>query len=229
MISPHESILRKKVKELDSLVSIKNYTFLISEEKWQEFAVSLECYKSGNPIGTIRIYYAPSKKSFRYDFRSLKESELIELLDQGHTKKTSGKHRNHAGVHAYVDGSYIKGKVGYGLAIIQDENLIFEDYGSVNNPEYLEARQVAGELMAVGKVVQWCKQHGHLAITIHYDYAGIREWAIGAWKAKQVLTQRYTHFIRTCGLSITWNKITAHTGDHWNEYVDKLAKQGAQE
>lgn len=226
MKSPHESLLRKKVKELEAQISSNQFTLLIAEEKWQEFAVTLECFKTGNPIGLLRLYYAPSKKSFRFDFRSLKDAELQTLLDKNQAKKTTNSHRNHDGIHAYVDGSYIAGKVGFGLAIIQDDTLIFEDSGSVNNPEYLEARQVAGELMAVGKVVQWCKQHGHHRITIHYDYAGIREWAIGAWKAKQVLTQRYTQFIRTCGLSITWNKIAAHTGDHWNEYVDNLAKQG---
>ena len=226
MKSPHELILRKKVKELEAQVSKMRYSLLIAEEKWQEFAVSMECFKAGNPIGILRLYYAPSKKTFRYDFRSLKDVELQTLLDQNHTQSTTKKHRNHNGIHAYVDGSYIAGKVGYGIAIIQDDTLIFEDFGSVSNPEYLEARQVAGELMAVGKVVQWCKQHGHQEITVHYDYAGIREWAIGAWKAKQVLTQRYAHFIRTCGLSISWNKIAAHTGDHWNEYVDNLAKQG---
>jgi ribonuclease HI len=129
-------------------------------------------------------------------------------------------------LHAYVDGSYIAGNVGYGLAIINDDVLVFEDFGSVNNPEYLEARQVAGELMAVGKVVQWCKQHGHASITIHYDYAGIREWALGNWRAKQALTQRYAQFMALSGLLINWNKIQAHTGDHWNEYVDKLAKKG---
>ena len=226
MKSPHEMILRKKVQELEAQISPNQFTVLIAEEKWQEFAVTLECFKAGIPIGLLRLYYAPSKKTFRFDVRSLKDVELQSLLDKNQAKKTTNSQRNHGGIHAYVDGSYIAGKVGYGLAIIQDDTLIFEDSGSVNNPEYLEARQVAGELMAVGKVVQWCKQHGHQTITIHYDYAGIREWAIGAWKAKQVLTQRYTQFIRTCGLSITWNKIAAHTGDHWNEYVDNLAKQG---
>jgi len=228
MKSPHEQILRKQAKELESNIGQLDYSFLIVEDKWQEFAMTLDCFKAGNPIGLLRLYYAPSKKTFRFDFRSLKDPELQSMLDIKHTQKTMNSHRNHDGIHAYVDGSYIAGKVGFGLAIIQDDTLIFEDFGAVNNPEYLEARQVAGELMAVGKVVQWCKQHGHQSITIHYDYAGIREWAIGAWKAKQVLTQRYAQFIRTCGLSITWNKIAAHTGDHWNEYADKLAKQGTQ-
>ena len=228
MISPYESILRNKVDDLDAFVSKAGFSLLISEEKWQEYAVCMECFKDGKPIGLLRLYYAPSKKTFRFDFRSLKDASLQVFLEQKNTQKATTKHRNHDGLHAYVDGSYIAGKVGYGLAIIHDDTLLFEDAGSVNNPEYLEARQVAGELMAVGKVVQWCKQHGHQSITIHYDYAGIREWAIGAWKAKQVLTQRYAQFIRTCGMSFTWNKIAAHTGDHWNEYVDKLAKQGTQ-
>ena len=175
MKSPHEQILRKQAKELESNIGQLDYSFLIVEDKWQEFAMTLDCFKAGNPIGLLRLYYAPSKKTFRFDFRSLKDPELQSMLDIKHTQKTMNSHRNHDGIHAYVDGSYIAGKVGFGLAIIQDDTLIFEDFGAVNNPEYLEARQVAGELMAVGKVVQWCKQYGHQSITIHYDYAGIRE------------------------------------------------------
>ncbi|MFM8840273.1 MAG: RNase H family protein [bacterium] len=226
MKSPFESTLRTKLEEMDAMLASKGYALSIHEDAWQEYAVTAECFKHGASIGKLRLYYAPTKKTFRYDCRSLKDIELTSLLNEKRIGSPSGGKREHKGLHAYVDGSYIAGNVGYGLAIINDDALIFEDFGSVNNPEYLEARQVAGELMAVGKVVQWCKQHGHASITIHYDYAGIREWALGNWRAKQALTQRYAQFMALSGLLINWNKIQAHTGDHWNEYVDKLAKKG---
>jgi ribonuclease HI len=226
MSSPFASVLRKKLEETDASISSKGYTLAIHEDAWQEYAVTAECFKRGESIGKLRIYYAPTNKTFRFDCRSIKDDDLCAMLDAKHLAPKAGK-RSHAGLHAYVDGSYMSGKVGYGLAIIQDDTLIFEDFGSVDNPEYLEARQVAGELMAVGKVIQWCKKHGQTSITIHYDYAGIREWALGNWKAKQVLTQRYAQFVALSGLLITWNKIQAHTGDHWNEYADGLAKKGA--
>lgn len=226
MISPFESMLRKKLEETDASISSKGFTLSIHEDAWQEYAVTAECFKHGESIGKLRIYYAPTKRTFRFDCRSIKDEELSSLLDTKTPSAKAGK-RIHDGLHAYVDGSFISSQVGFGLAIIQDETLIFEDFGSVENPEYVDARQVAGELMAVGKVIQWCKQYGHTSITIHYDYAGIREWAIGNWKAKQPLTQRYAQFVALCGIVITWNKIQAHTGDHWNEYADALAKKGA--
>jgi len=226
MSSPFASMLRNKIEETDAFLSSKGYTFSILEDAWQEFAITAQCFKDGASIGKLRLYYAPTKKAFRFDCRSIQDEQLRALLDVKHLKNSSK--RNHAGLHAYVDGSFIFGKVGFGLVIIQDDAKIFEDVGSVNNPEYLEARQVSGELMAVGKVIQWCNQHGHTSITIHYDYAGIKEWAVGNWKAKQPLTQRYAQFVALSGIIITWNKIQAHSGDHWNEYVDKLAKRGTE-
>jgi len=226
MSSPFASMLRNKIEETDASLSSKGYTFSILEDAWQEFAITAQCFKDGASIGKLRLYYAPTKQTFRFDCRSIQDEQLRALLDVKHLKNSSK--RNHAGLHAYVDGSFISGKVGFGLVIIQDDAKIFEDVGSVNNPEYLEARQVSGELMAVGKVIQWCKQHGHTSITIHYDYAGIKEWAVGNWKAKQPLTQRYAQFVALSGIIITWNKIQAHSGDQWNEYVDKLAKRGTE-
>ncbi|MBK9249883.1 MAG: ribonuclease H [Ignavibacteria bacterium] len=144
-------------------------------------------------------------------------------------KKTTNKQAQTAGkkgIEIYVDGSFIDGRVGYGLVIIRNGELVGEFSGSVENEDYTKARQVAGELYAVGKALQWCKIHGELTATIYYDYTGIECWATGKWKAKLPLTQRYTAFVRSSGIKISWQKVAAHTGDFWNERADELAKQG---
>jgi ribonuclease HI len=104
---------------------------------------------------------------------------------------------------------------------------VAEFSGKVLDPDYQHARQVAGELMAVGKVIQWCLAQQQNRIAIYYDYEGIEHWVTGKWKAKQLLTQRYRDYVQKSGVSIQWVKVTAHTGDYWNEYVDQLAKQAA--
>ena len=233
MKSPHEKALRRKIGELQQSIQSLSFSIKISEESWKEYSVQIHFFDKSEECGHARLYFAPTKNAFRLDGRSIKNEDLRDLLGIESSEKTpSTKHKksqhakNHDGLHAYVDGSFIRGKVGYGLVIIQDNQNIFEDFGSVDNPEYQEARQVAGELTAVGKVLQWCMKHAHKSITVHYDYAGIEEWAKGRWRAKQPLTQRYAAFVASSGIKIHFNKIAAHTGDYWNEYADILAKKG---
>lgn len=33
--------------------------------------------------------------------------------------------------------------------------------------------------------------------------------------------------MRGCGIQIVWNKVKSHSGNPWNEYVDRLAKRGS--
>ncbi len=130
-----------------------------------------------------------------------------------------------APVFLFVDGSYIDGKVGYGAVVIQRNTILKEFSGSVPNEE--ATQQIAGELMAVGYGLRWCEQQGFTEITVCYDYNGVECWATGKWKAKSEIAIRYVDFIKKCPLKIKWKKIAAHTGNHWNEYADQLAKIGS--
>lgn len=128
--------------------------------------------------------------------------------------------------HLYVDGSWIDGSVGYGAVLLREGELLREWSGHVPDEHTHGTRQVAGELFAVGVALRWCKANGVDDIHIYFDYQGIESWATGKWKAKQDLTQRYRNFIQTSGLRLTWHKVAAHTGVHWNERADVLAKAG---
>lgn len=127
----------------------------------------------------------------------------------------------------YVDGSWVAGRVGYGLAVLVDETLVFEACGPIEETDTAGTRQVAGELFATGHALNWCKAQGISEVHVYFDYYGIEKWATGAWKAKQPLTQRYRDFVRGAGLQLYWHKVAAHTGNRWNEHVDQLAKRGA--
>jgi ribonuclease HI len=243
MKSPYQDKLQEYTGALNTRIKAAGFSCAIDPDSWQEFSVKVLVYdKQGANTGSLRVYYAPARKRFTLDTRKLNDLSLQQLIN-GNTVsepknkvKTDSKKSVSANSPAqqpctyiaYVDGSWINGITGYGLVILKDNQKIFEDSGTVENPLYQEARQVAGELFAVGKVIQWCTKHNITQIQICFDYAGIEAWATGKWKAKQILTQRYAAFIKGCGINIVWKKIAAHTGVEWNEYADSLAKKGTQ-
>jgi ribonuclease HI len=128
----------------------------------------------------------------------------------------------------YVDGSYFNGKVGYGAVVLENDKLIKEFCGFVPSEHVENTRQVAGELFAVGLALRWCKERNITRVALYYDYLGIEKWATGEWKTNISLTQRYARFMKETPICITWKKVKSHQGNYWNEYVDTLAKKGAQ-
>jgi ribonuclease HI len=131
-------------------------------------------------------------------------------------------------IHLYVDGSFISGKIGYGFALITPSGeLLFDQFGAIQDPDLRQQRQVSGELIATQQGILWCLRHHLPQVEVFYDYAGVEFWVTGAWRAKQDLTQTYRDFMRACPIKIRWHKVASHTGVHWNEHVDQLAKRGA--
>lgn len=129
---------------------------------------------------------------------------------------------------AYVDGSYDEeiGRYAFGCIIITPNGEIIRESGNGDKPDSLALRNVAGEMLGAMYAVKWCIKNRYKAIDIRYDYSGIEMWAIGAWKAKNVLTQKYAAFMKESAenVKISFKKIEAHTGDRFNEEADKLAK-----
>ena len=61
---------------------------------------------------------------------------------------------------------------------------------------------------------------------IRYDYEGVEKWVTGVWRAKTLLTSKYAAHMQEAGkkVKISFCKIAAHTGNHYNEEADQLAK-----
>ena len=130
----------------------------------------------------------------------------------------------------YTDGSYKKNKngeygVGWGYVMLDEEanEILHEEYGSYN--EYMDSRQIGGELYAVVRLVQYCEEHGIDEVEIRHDYLGCCKWYDGSWKCKKELTQRYREFMLDSPIKITFTHVEGHSGERWNEYVDTLAKR----
>ena len=130
----------------------------------------------------------------------------------------------------YTDGSYKKNKngeygVGWGYVMLDEEanEILHEEYGSYN--EYMDSRQIGGELYAVARLVQYCEEHGIDEVEIRHDYLGCSKWYDGSWKCKKELTRRYREFMLDSPLKFTFTHVEGHSGERWNEYVDTLAKR----
>ncbi len=129
---------------------------------------------------------------------------------------------------AYVDGSYdhSQRRYAYGCVLVFEGETI-DLNGSDDREEYVEMRNVAGEIMGSQQAISWAQEHGYRKITIYYDYEGIEKWANGAWKTNKTGTKAYKEFIKKSreDIEISFCKVAAHTGDTYNEKADKLAKE----
>ena len=100
---------------------------------------------------------------------------------------------NDGEVIAFVDGSYSpdadgKEKYGFGaiLFIKGHKQKLFKAYV---NEEYMDSRNVAGEISGVIESILWTIENNKKEITIYYDYEGIEKWAKKEWKANKRITK----------------------------------------
>lgn len=236
MTKPFYKNFVDKVNELNALIRHSSINLCIDEDAVHEYSARCSVYCNDTKCGTMLLYYSPKKNSFKADIRKITivevRDEISTFFDTESVERKSEVDKPKQvikGLYAYVDGSFIHKKIGFGAVILLNGEIVAEFSGMVTEPTYQHARQVSGELMAVGKVIQWCIANNIQEIAIYYDYEGIEHWVTGKWKAKQVLTQRYSDYVRKSNVKIQWKKVAAHTGVYWNEYVDVLAKNATQQ
>lgn len=137
--------------------------------------------------------------------------------------------------HAYVDGSYntTTKRFGYGIVLFTDA---VNPDGSpqeirmakaFDQEELAQMRNVAGEIMGAAQAMKTARKLGLKELTIYHDYEGIAKWCTGEWKAKKEWTKKYKAFFDEISqnLSVTFQKVEAHSGDQYNEIADRLAKE----
>lgn len=131
---------------------------------------------------------------------------------------------------AFVDGSFsdsINGEKRYsfGAILVTDkgEKIL---YGSYNNADKIDLRNIAGELKGVKEAVLWAIKNDRKNIKVFYDYCGIERWGKGEWSAKNKTTQSYYQFIqeKLQLINIDFYHVESHTGIDYNERVDEIAK-----
>lgn len=126
----------------------------------------------------------------------------------------------------YVDGSYRNSDKShsYGVYMFNDE----EEYTySKRFFKDSDMRNVSGEIKGAMRAMEEAANLGKKKIYLHYDYEGIRSWALGFWKTNKEGTIYYKNFYDSIKdkLEVKFIKVEAHTGVKYNELVDKLAKE----
>lgn len=159
-------------------------------------------------------------------FSTRKEAEIY--LSGNVESVIESDNSKEADITIYVDGSFdvATNVYGYGCVVIKKDGSIEQYYGAGNNPECVLLRNVAGEMLAAMSAVRYAIRSGCKSVNICYDYSGIEMWAIGAWKANNDLTLKYSTSMKEWQdeIAISFQKVAAHTGEKYNEMVDKLAK-----
>ncbi|MDO5017771.1 MAG: ribonuclease H family protein [Lagierella massiliensis] len=160
----------------------------------------------------------------------LEAKKFIEGSDKSgdNTLKESSLNKDELVV--YVDGSFNSAtKVcGYGVVFLFESG-VKKHFDKVYRKDYSQYRNVTGEVFGSIYAIKKAIELGFKKIYIHFDYLGIREWAVGNWKANNPLTKSYVEEFKELNkkIEIEFIKVESHTGVLYNELADKLAKKGA--
>lgn len=134
-------------------------------------------------------------------------------------------------LHIYVDGSYnlYTEKFSYGLVAVKNNIVVYVESNSSEDNSQKQLRQIAGELMASIRAVEYAKSINEKSVVIFHDYEGIYHHAVGTWQRKDESSKNYYEFMnRTMTnkeVEIIFVKVDSHTGDIFNEITDSLAKK----
>ncbi|MEA4882419.1 MAG: RNase H family protein [Clostridia bacterium] len=134
-------------------------------------------------------------------------------------------------VNIWVDGSKmdVDGGIslGWGLLIMEGDAELLRDSGSGIPRDAWRHFNVAAEITAVVRALEWCRENGVNQVAIHYDYLGLEMWATRRWKANTPFTKEYVRRVAESGIKIAWFKVRSHSGDPRNDLVDALAREAA--
>ena len=166
------------------------------------------------------------------------KAQALSFLGKSHPDETTGLPPagtlpTNDAVHVWVDGSCLpnsNGRLNFGWAyvILNGGKELHRASGHDVPAEARRHRNVAGEIQAVLQALEWCRARGIAAAEIHFDYQGLASWVDGTWKTRTSFTQAYAERVRTLGMTLTWHKVQAHSGEPHNELVDQLAREAAQ-
>ena len=197
--------------------------------------------RKGHKTGLFNTWAECQKATAGYsgaEFRGFTEKEeALAFLNMETTKTVSGdKSKEAAGVVevpenmviSYVDGSFEKsiGRYAFGCVLLTPDGQEIRESGSGSDPAGVAIRNVAGEMLGAMNAVKWAQENGYPAVEIRYDYEGVEKWVTGVWRAKTPLTSKYAVHMQEAGkkIQISFCKVAAHTGNHYNEEADQLAK-----
>ena len=197
--------------------------------------------KNGHEIGIFDNWADCSKQIHGFSgaiYKGFKTLEEAEAYLEGQESIVSSRYNSEKEVMeniedgemiAYVDGSNRGDGSAFSWGIVTFSKSLGkkELNGMSEDPNFIQHRNVAGELFASVRAVKFAIASQMTKITIFHDYSGIRHWALGEWKTKNELSQEYKAFFEKASKHIEYEfvKVEGHTGDKFNEEADVLAKK----
>ncbi|NLY77871.1 MAG: reverse transcriptase-like protein [Tissierellia bacterium] len=129
---------------------------------------------------------------------------------------------------AYVDGSFDQdsGYYSYGVIIFTEDGK-YEISHKEKDEDMKDMRNVAGEIRGAMVAMEEALKRGKNILYLYYDYMGIEKWASGEWKTNKYGTKMYKEYYDSIRdrLQVVFKKVTAHSGNEYNEKADSLAKK----
>lgn len=164
-------------------------------------------------------------------YKSFPTQEEAEAFIQGWEENKEPEPEPEApweGAVAYVDGSFDKKTRDFSCGAVlfwQGEETEFSQ--RFTDRGMAAMHNVAGEIMGVQTVLEYCLKEGIPAVEIHHDYEGLGRWADGSWRANRPGTQRYAAFCQEAAktMKLRFVKVKGHSGDENNDRADALARR----
>lgn len=134
---------------------------------------------------------------------------------------------------AFVDGSFNAetDTAGYGAVVIMnprhpEEQIHLSGKCDAND---LSSRNIVGEVYGAIAAIQYCLEHGKVALTVFHDYEGVGKWATGEWKAKSNIAKVYEEYCESLvgKIDLRFEHVKGHSGIRFNELADILARMGS--
>lgn len=229
-MNPYEVILLNKCDELATLLAFE------IEEPGPPITISnglnpkniyhafLDLEKDGTRIGRINIWFSPKKSSFKITNDPTSDPDANQLYKiVSETSSSENEELDLTGWHIFTDGSFNGTSAAWAFIILQNGEKKFEAAGLVTNEEHSSSWQIIGEFTAVINALAKCDTLKIQQVTLHYDLDLIGKIATGRYNAKAPVSQFYLQSLNKLKVTVNWNKVKAHSGIKWNEYVDKLA------
>jgi ribonuclease H-related protein len=224
----HQDKTISKARLFSDFLNKSDFQSVLDVDGTRDYLSKIDIHTAGEYIGKVNVYYSPKKDGYKITCQSISVDSYKDVLERLWQDFQHGlkPEMNDNEISAFVDGSFLNKKIGYGAVIMKGSRILHEISGKMDE-RYEEHHQIGGELKAVIETVSWCNQNNIRDLHIYYDYKGIEMWARGKWKAKKELTQKYQAFMVKQSITFHFHKVAAHTGNKWNEYADMLAKKGS--
>ncbi|GAA0109635.1 MULTISPECIES: viroplasmin family protein [Clostridium] len=176
------------------------------------------------------LKYVKGVKGAKYkSFEDINEAK--KFLEEGSKllKKGIDKYPEDC-LHIYVDGSYSISteKYSYGLVAVRDNIVEYIESSAAKDNTKSNIRQIAGELEAAIKGVEYAIRNNDKKVVIFHDYEGIAHHATGFWERREESSINYYNKMNELiksGIEVIFVKVDSHTGDLFNEIADEKCKQ----